>query len=86
MVALTDDVYEMWVETLQRLVAETSDRLITQVSPTDPDALWIKQLWPANAKSIDFATASVLCGKIGLVIPIDLAETKSVCLQVTDDR
>ena len=67
--ALTDDVYDLWVKTLTALVSETSDRLVSQVTPTDPDLMWIRQLWPAGAKTIDFGTAAGLCGTLGLVIP-----------------
>ena len=69
MIALTEDIYDLWVDTLKRLVAETSDRLVSQITPSDPDSLWIRQLWPAGVKTIDFATASRLCGQIGLSLP-----------------
>ncbi len=83
MIALTDDVYELWVNILRKLVAETSDRLVAQVSPTDPDGMWIRQLWPAGARTIDFATASGLCGQIGLVIPSQVAEKSAVSPAIT---
>jgi phosphatidylinositol phospholipase C delta len=74
MIALTDDIYALWRDTLTRLVSETSDRLVSEVStPADPDMMWIRQLWPNGAKVIDYGTASGLCGGIGLVIPPEVA-------------
>lgn len=78
MTALTDDVYDMWVETLTALVSETSDRLVAQVTPADPDLMWIRQLWPAGANVIDFGTAAGLCGGLGLVVPAQVAEKYNV--------
>jgi phosphatidylinositol phospholipase C delta len=80
MIALTDDVYSLWVDTLSKLVCETSDRMVGHVTPSDPDMAWIRQLWPAGAKSIDWSVAVGLCRSIGLAVPQekDLAE---VCLQ-----
>ena len=72
MTALTDDMYTLWVDTLTRLVSETSDRMVAQVTPSDPDMMWIRQLWPAGAKSIDFPTAQGLCGGLGLNISSEL--------------
>ena len=72
MTALTDEMYNLWVDTLTRLVSETSDRMVAQVTPSDPDMMWIRQLWPAGAKCIDFATAQGLCGGLGLNIPTDV--------------
>ena len=78
MTALTDDVYDLWTKTLTALVAETSDRLIAQVTPTDPDLMWIRQLWPAGAKVIDFNTAAGLCGGLGMIVPPHIAEKYAV--------
>ena len=78
MTALADDVYTLWVNTLTSLVSETSDRLVSQVTPSDPDMMWIRQLWPAGAKVVDFGTAAALCGGLGLVIPYEVAEKYSV--------
>jgi phosphatidylinositol phospholipase C delta len=79
LIALTDDVYTLWTDTLTRQVAETSDKFVSQVpAPADPDMMWIRQLWPHGAKSIDFATAAGLCGGIGLVIPPENAEKNTV--------
>ena len=78
MTALTDDVYDLWTKTLTALVAETSDRLIAQVTPTDPDLMWIRQLWPAGAKVIDFNTAAGLCGGLGMIVPPQIAEKYTV--------
>ena len=78
MIALTDDVYEMWVDTLRKLVSETSDRLVAEVTPTDPDLMWIRQLWPAGAKTVDLMAAEGLCRKIGLIVPKDVAERNKV--------
>ena len=69
MIALTDDVYKLWVDTLSRLVSETSDRMVGHGTPSDPDTAWIRQLWPAGAKSIDWSVAVGLCRSIGLVVP-----------------
>jgi len=80
MTALTDDVYDLWVQTLTSLVSETSDRLVAQVTPADPDLMWIRQLWPAGAKVIDFNTAAGLCGGLGMIIPADIAERYNVSL------
>ncbi len=80
MSALTEDIYSLWVRTLQTLVAETSDRLVAQVTPSDPDTMWIRQVWPADTRTISFATASGLCGQIGLSIPQDLAGRYTVSL------
>lgn len=76
--ALTDDTYQLWVDTLTKLVSETSDRLINQITPSDPDLMWIRQLWPAGAKVVDFGTAAALCGGMGLIIPSHVAEKYNV--------
>jgi phosphatidylinositol phospholipase C delta len=79
MIALTDDVYTLWTNTLTRLVAETSDRWVSQVPlPADPDMMWIRQLWPNGAKVIDYETAAGLCGGIGLIIPPEVAVKQNV--------
>ena len=78
MTALTDDAYDLWVQTLTRLVSETSDRLVAQVTPADPDLMWIRQLWPAGAKVVDFNTAAGLCGGLGMIIPAEIAEKYNV--------
>ena len=82
MIALTDDVYDLWVKTLQTLVAETSDRLVAQVTPNDPDTMWIRQLWPAGTRTIDFSTASGLCGQIGLPIPEEVEKGCTVSMRL----
>ncbi len=78
MTAMTDDVYDMWVSTLTALVSETSDRFVAQITPSDPDLMWIRQLWPAGAKFIDFGTAAGLCGGLGMIIPAHVAERYNV--------
>ena len=78
MTALTDDVYDLWVKTLTTLVSESSDKVVPQVTPADPDLMWIRQLWPAGAKWIDFGTAAGLCGGLGLIIPSEVAEKFNV--------
>lgn len=78
MTALTDDVYDLWVKTLTTLVSESSDKVVAQVTPADPDLMWIRQLWPAGAKWIDFGTAAGLCGGLGLIIPSEVAERFNV--------
>lgn len=77
MIALTDDTYDLWVKTLQILIAEISERLVAQVTPNDPDSKWIRQLWPVGTKTIDFATALGLCSQIGLVVPLEVAAESS---------
>lgn len=74
MIALTDDVYKLWVSTLSKLVSETSDRMVGHATPSssDPDTAWIRQLWPAGAKSIDWSVAVGLCRSIGLPVPQDM--------------
>lgn len=69
MIALTDQTYKLWAETLGQLVSVTSDRIVGQVTPSDPDSAWIRQLWPAGARSIDWTTAVGLCRSIGLAVP-----------------
>ncbi|ORX33745.1 PLC-like phosphodiesterase [Kockovaella imperatae] len=87
MSALTDDMYRLWVDTLTLLVSETSDRFVAQVTPSDPDMMWIRQLWPAGAKCIDFQTAQGLCGGLGLLISSDLeAEYRNRSLDWTAFR
>ncbi|EIW70015.1 hypothetical protein TREMEDRAFT_38681 [Tremella mesenterica DSM 1558] len=82
MIALTDDVYDLWVNTLQTLVSQTSDRLVAQVTPTDPDLLWIRQLWPAGAKTIDLESALGLCGQMGLTVPARLLHDHVASLDI----
>lgn len=79
MIALTDDVYGLWVDTLSRLVSETSDRMVGHGTPSDPDTAWIKQLWPVGAKEIDWGVAVGLCRSIGLAVPQerDLAQVSN---------
>ncbi|WVR05835.1 hypothetical protein IAU60_002861 [Kwoniella sp. DSM 27419] len=69
MVALTDDIYALWVQTLKALVSVTTDRHVSDVTPADPDLIWIRQLWPVNDKVIDTSKAERLCQQIGLKIP-----------------
>ena len=76
MIALEEEIFRLWVNTLQRLVSETSDRLVAQVTPTDPDLLWIRQLWPAGVRTIDMTKAVSLCNQIGLTVPDRLRETR----------
>ncbi|WVO17861.1 hypothetical protein L204_105559 [Cryptococcus depauperatus] len=68
MIALTDNVYHMWVKTLKELVSITLDRQVTDIVPTDPDMLWIRQLWPPGTNMIDRQKANELCAQIGLQI------------------
>ncbi|WVQ85423.1 hypothetical protein IAT38_007588 [Cryptococcus sp. DSM 104549] len=69
MIALTDDVYNMWVAALKELVSVTLDRQVSDVTPADPDMIWIRQLWPMGTKSINRQKAAALCAQIGLQIP-----------------
>jgi phosphatidylinositol phospholipase C delta len=69
MISLTDDIHVHWVDTLRTLVAETSDRAVAEIKPSDPDLIWIRQLWPAGSKVIDMGTALGLCRSIGLSVP-----------------
>ncbi|KAK8865887.1 hypothetical protein IAR55_001035 [Kwoniella newhampshirensis] len=75
LIALTDDIYAMWVKTLKELVSVTLDRHVTDVTPADPDMIWIRQLWPMGAKAIDREKAEGLCRQIGLQIPLEVAES-----------
>lgn len=89
MTALTDDTYDVWVSTLTALVSESSDKVVAQVTPSDPDLMWIRQLWPTGAKLIDFGTAAGLCGGLGLIIPSEVAEkfnVRDMCKCRTDDQ
>lgn len=72
MIALTDDVYDHWVQTLRTLVSQTSDRAVGDVVPADPDLLWIRQLWPQGSGTIDLNAALGLCRSIGLDVPLSL--------------
>jgi phosphatidylinositol phospholipase C delta len=74
MIALTDDVYDMWVQALRTLVSQTSDRAVGDVEPADPDLLWIRQLWPQGAAQLDINAALGLCRSIGLDVPLSLRE------------
>jgi hypothetical protein len=78
MIALTDESYKLWADTLGALVSVTSDRVVGQAMPSDPDSAWIRQLWPAGAKCIDWATAEKLLRLIGLPVPEGRAQTVSV--------
>jgi phosphatidylinositol phospholipase C delta len=81
MISLTDDVHDHWVGTLRTLVAETSDRTVAEIKPSDPDLIWIRQLWPAGSQAIDMGTAVGLCRSIGLVVPKELQQGYKVsCL------
>lgn len=83
MISLTDDVHEQWVSTLRTLVAETSDRAVGDVTPSDPDLIWIRQLWPHGATSIDMSTALGLCRSIGMDISLQLQAEYQVCLSAS---
>nr|XP_019049181.1 phosphatidylinositol phospholipase C, delta [Kwoniella bestiolae CBS 10118]OCF28111.1 phosphatidylinositol phospholipase C, delta [Kwoniella bestiolae CBS 10118] len=78
MVALTDDIYDLWVQTLKSLVSVTLDRHVADVTPADPDLIWIRQLWPIGSKVIDRSKAEALCTQIGLQIPDTVAKTIDV--------
>ncbi|WRT64100.1 uncharacterized protein IL334_001029 [Kwoniella shivajii] len=69
MVALTDEIYGLWVQTLKSLVSISTDRHITDITPADPDLIWIRQLWPIGSKVIDSVQVEALCNQIGLQIP-----------------
>ncbi|WWD17929.1 hypothetical protein CI109_102374 [Kwoniella shandongensis] len=75
LIALTDEIYAMWVKALKELVSVTLDRHVTDVTPADPDMIWIKQLWPMGTKAIDREKAEGLCRQIGLEIPPAVAES-----------
>lgn len=69
LIAHTDDVYDLWVSALQGLVSQTSDKVVSGAAhgpATDPDLLFIRQLWPAGQKTLNEAAAKGLCGKLGL--------------------
>lgn len=69
LIAHTDDVYELWVSALQGLVSQSSDKVVSGAAhgpATDPDLLFIRQLWPAGQKTLNEAAAKGLCGKLGL--------------------
>ncbi|OCF55510.1 phosphatidylinositol phospholipase C, delta [Kwoniella mangroviensis CBS 10435] len=78
MVALTDEIYNLWVQTLKSLVSVTLDRHVADVTPADPDLIWIRQLWPIGSKVIDRQKAEALCTQIGLQIPDPVAKTIDV--------
>ena len=78
MIALTSDVYELWVSTLKSLVSAKSDRLVSQIAPSDPDLAWIRQLWPSGKDTVDLMTAITLARQIGLVVPDKLADRQEV--------
>jgi phosphatidylinositol phospholipase C delta len=86
MIALTDDVFDLWVTTLRTLVSETSDRLVNEVKPADPDLLWIRQLWPAGVKAIDQPTATALLRQVGLVVPESWKAAPRSMLDMSDFR
>lgn len=81
MISLTDDVHDHWIDTLRTLVAETSDRAVAEIKPSDPDLIWIRQLWPGGSSTIDMGTAVGLCRSIGLAVPKALQEGYKVSLQ-----
>ncbi|OCF32784.1 phosphatidylinositol phospholipase C, delta [Kwoniella heveanensis CBS 569] len=74
MVALTDEIYDLWVQTLKSLFSVSLDRHVSDVTPADPDLIWIRQLWPIGAKVIDREKAEGLCNQIGLNIPDSVAK------------
>ncbi|WVQ97242.1 hypothetical protein IAU59_004352 [Kwoniella sp. CBS 9459] len=74
MVALTDELYDLWVQTLKSLFSVTLDRHVSDITPADPDLIWIRQLWPMGAKAIDREKAEGLCNQIGLKIPDHVAK------------
>jgi len=79
MVALTDDSYDLWIDSLKSLVSATSDRRVSDITPTDPDMLWIRQLWPVGAQVIEPTKADAMCRQIGLVIPSEILAKYRVC-------
>ncbi|WWC86214.1 uncharacterized protein L201_001087 [Kwoniella dendrophila CBS 6074] len=83
MVALTDDIYDLWVKTLKSLVSSMLDRQVADVAPGDPDLIWIRQLWPIGSKVIDREKAEALCTQIGLHIPDSVARSYNGSLDMT---
>ncbi|ODN84111.1 hypothetical protein L202_00124 [Cryptococcus amylolentus CBS 6039] len=75
MIALTDETYSLWVKALKELVSITLDRQVSDVTPSDPDMIWIRQLWPLGTRAINKAKAEALCAQIGLQINQKLGES-----------
>lgn len=70
-IAHTEDIYALWSDTLNDLVSATSDRVVsgTQHGPaTDPDLLFIRQLWPVGCAKVERSTATSLCHQLGLAV------------------
>ncbi|KAE8540073.1 hypothetical protein D1P53_004011 [Cryptococcus gattii VGV] len=82
MVALTDEIYFLWIKTLKELVSITLDRQVTDITPSDPDMLWIRQLWPLGTKAINREKAEALCAQIGLQIKADVGDLKEGMLDI----
>lgn len=78
MIALTDEIYFLWIKTLKQLVSITLDRQVTDITPSDPDMLWIRQLWPLGTKAINREKAEALCAQIGLQIRADVGHLEEV--------
>ncbi|WWC66358.1 uncharacterized protein I206_100259 [Kwoniella pini CBS 10737] len=83
MVALTDEIYDLWVQTLKSLVSVTTDKHVSDVTPADPDLIWIRQLWPIGSKVIDREKAEALCTQIGLQIPTQVAKAYHGSLDIS---
>lgn len=82
MIALTDEIYFLWIKTLKQLVSITLDRQVTDITPSDPDMLWIRQLWPLGTKTINREKAEALCAQIGLQIKADVGDLKEVSINL----
>lgn len=77
LIAHTDDVYELWVSALQGLVSQSSDKVVSGAAhgpATDPDLLFIRQLWPAGQRTLSEAAARGLCGKLGLNLTTEVLQ------------
>ncbi|KAL7424581.1 hypothetical protein Q5752_000265 [Cryptotrichosporon argae] len=86
LVALTDDVYELWARTLRALVRATADRLVADIpAADDPDLVFVRQLWPAGASTVDWPTARRLCEQLGLEVG-DLGAERKTALSLDDVR
>ncbi|OXB38510.1 phosphatidylinositol phospholipase C, delta [Cryptococcus neoformans] len=83
MIALTDEIYFLWIKTLKQLVSITLDRQVTDITPSDPDMLWIRQLWPLGTKAINREKAEALCAQIGLQIRADVGHLEEGMLDIT---
>lgn len=89
LIAHTDDVYELWVSALQGLVSQSSDKVVSGAAhgpATDPDLLFIRQLWPAGQKTLNEAAAKGLCGKLGLDLTPEALKRYQVSLALPSWR